>query len=295
MELHHLRCFIAVAEHLGFTRAGQALHVSQPALTRSVHKLESEMGVQLLHRSKTSVALTPEGRLFLNACKQGIEVIERGVRDARNAADSGTLSLGYSIGFDFPPMLEAIAAFHQQAPQVEIKLHDLPLGKLLKNLQSLQLDAAFIGCSLAQEPTLAWQCLAQHPVAVVLPSRHPLARRRSILLQELRSLHFVSLSEEAHPGFRDWLCSVCGTAGFSPKILQHVETEQHLEQAVASGVGVTLTGGRPKRAPFAGVAVRPLTPEVLTGYSMAWNPGNRSKALHAYLDALRQVSPCSAS
>ena len=65
MELRHLRYFVAVAENLNFTKAAARLHLAQPSLTRQVHNLEEEIGVRLLNRSKSQVALTEEGRSFL--------------------------------------------------------------------------------------------------------------------------------------------------------------------------------------------------------------------------------------
>src|SRR5216117_1929803 len=65
MELRHLRYFVAVAEDLNFTKAAAKLHLAQPSLTRQIHNLEEEIGVRLLSRSKSRVALTEEGRSFL--------------------------------------------------------------------------------------------------------------------------------------------------------------------------------------------------------------------------------------
>ncbi len=65
MELRHLRYFVAVAENLNFTKAAARLHLAQPSLTRQIHNLEAEIGVRLLNRSKSQVALTEEGRAFL--------------------------------------------------------------------------------------------------------------------------------------------------------------------------------------------------------------------------------------
>ena len=67
MELRHLRYFVAVAEALNFTKAAAQLRLAQPSLTRQIHNLEEEIGVRLLNRTKSRVALTEEGRSFLPA------------------------------------------------------------------------------------------------------------------------------------------------------------------------------------------------------------------------------------
>src|SRR5664279_111516 len=70
MELRHLRYFVAVAEDLNFTKAAAKLHLAQPSLTRQIHNLEEEIGVRLLNRSKSHVALSEEGRSFLGDARR---------------------------------------------------------------------------------------------------------------------------------------------------------------------------------------------------------------------------------
>src|SRR5438094_10327314 len=97
MELRHLRYFVAVAEHLNFTKAAARLHLAQPSLTRQVHNLEEEIGVRLLNRSKSQVALTEEGRAFLVDARRVLALATESAQAVQRLrrGDAGQLSVSY--------------------------------------------------------------------------------------------------------------------------------------------------------------------------------------------------------
>src|SRR2546430_15502284 len=103
MELRHLRYFVAVAENLNFTKAAEKLHLAQPSLTRQIHNLEEEIGVRLLNRSKSQVALTEEGRAFLVDARRGLALAAESVaavpRLSRGGA--GQFNLAYLSNLTF--------------------------------------------------------------------------------------------------------------------------------------------------------------------------------------------------
>src|SRR5262249_18274578 len=101
IELRHLRYFVATAEALNFTRAAEKLHLSQPALTRQVKDLESELGVRLLDRTKQRVNLTIEGRAFLADAKRVLALSEEIVESVRQLSrkEVSALNVGYVADF----------------------------------------------------------------------------------------------------------------------------------------------------------------------------------------------------
>ena len=103
MELRHLRYFMAVAEELNFTKAAAKLHLAQPSLTRQIHNLEEEIGVRLLNRTKSQVALTEEGRSFLVDARRILALATESVLAVQRLSrgETGQLNIAYLSNFDF--------------------------------------------------------------------------------------------------------------------------------------------------------------------------------------------------
>jgi LysR family transcriptional regulator, benzoate and cis,cis-muconate-responsive activator of ben and cat genes len=294
MELRHLRYFVAVAEELNFTRAAQKLHLAQPSLTRQIHNLEEELGVRLLDRGRNQVSLTEEGRSFLVDARRLVALSLESVKAVQrfSRGESGQLNLGYLFKFNFDLLPATLATFYQTCPEIAVNLFDMSPAEQLRALEARKIDLGFVG--LRPPPTsknmsaLVWQCVAHHNVVVVLPANHPLARKRSIKLSELKSLFFVAMSEQTHPGSRDWLSGLCQEAGFTPRILQDVDLESGIMTFVAEGLGVTLAREQIKNLPHPNVVFRPLTTSAKADYWIAWHRENHSKAVRQYIEILKK-------
>ena len=293
MELRHLRYFVAVAENLNFTRAAARLHLAQPSLTRQIHNLEGEIGVRLLNRSKSQVALTEEGRAFLVDARRVLALAAESVQSVQRLTrgETGQLNIAYSSNFNFALLPETLGAFREAFPHVALNLFDMTPAEQFRALEVRRIDLGFVGL---RPPTstrgLQWESIARHRTVAVLPARHSLARKQRVNLGELKTMFFVGMSEKTHPGFRDWLCETCQPAGFTPRILQDAESEPALMTFVAEGLGVTLAREHIKTLPHPGVAIRPLAPPVATDYFIAWNRDNDSRALQQYVEIVKSLT-----
>ncbi len=297
MELRHLRYFVAVAEELNFTRAAEKLRLAQPSLTRQIHNLEDELGVQLLDRTKNQVSLTVEGKSFLLDAKRLVALSLESVSAVRrfSRGESGQLSLGYLFKFNFDLLPSTLTTFYQDCPEIAVNLFDMSPAEQLRALAARKIDLGFVGLQPPIEEKnkseLVWECVAHHPLVVVLPTNHPLAKKTKIKRADLKSLFFVAMSEETHPGSRAWLSGLCEEAGFTPRILQDVELESGIMTFVAEGLGVTLAREQIKKMPHAGVVFRPLENELKADYWIAWHRENRSKALLRYIEIVKKEAP----
>ncbi|HXP59173.1 MAG TPA: LysR family transcriptional regulator [Dongiaceae bacterium] len=293
MELRHLRYFAAVAEDLNFTKAAAKLHLAQPSLTRQIHKLEEELGVLLLNRSKNQVTLTEEGRSFLVDVQRLLALATESVLAVQRLSrgETGQLNIAYLSNFDFEMLPETLRAFRHTFPHVALNLFDMTPAEQLRALEARKIDLGFLGLPPpASAPGLQWESIARHRTVAVLPAKHPLAARRQVKLGELETMFFVGLSEKTHPGFRDWLNRTCRQAGFTPRVLQDAELEPALMTFVAEGLGVTLAREHIKRLPHPGVALRPLAPPLKSDYCVAWSRSNGSRVLQQYLEIVKTLA-----
>src|SRR5512135_3408704 len=165
MELRHLRYFVAVAEHLNFTRAAARLHLAQPSLTRQIHNLEEEIGVRLLNRTKSQVALTEEGRSFLVDARRILALATESVLAVQrlNRGETGQLNIAYLSNFDFELLPETLAAFRQAFPHVALNLFDMVPAEQFRALEAGKIDLGFVGLRPpAALSGLKWESIGRH-------------------------------------------------------------------------------------------------------------------------------------
>src|ERR1035438_4120316 len=147
MELRHLRYFAAVAESLNFTKAAEKLHLAQPSLTRQIHNLEEEIGVRLLNRTKSHVALTEEGRSFLVDARRILALATESILAVQRLSrgESGQLNIAYLSNSDFELLPETLGAYRQAFPHVALNLFDIASAEQFRALEARKIDLGFVG------------------------------------------------------------------------------------------------------------------------------------------------------
>ena len=287
VELRHLRYFVAVAEALSFTKGAQKLRLSQPSLTRQIKDLEEEVGVRLLDRNKQGVSLTRQGGTFLTDAKRILDLSVDIVDSARRPSDlpPAPLNIGYVADLFYDLLPVTLKAFQRSFPTIPINLFDMSCGDQLRALEEGKIDLGFVGLrEPIAERGLEFLPIASYPTVAALAKNHPLAKEVVVPLKKLKPLFFIGMSEERYPGYRHWLTKTCRKVGFAPKVLQDMEIERTLIQAVAAGLGVALLPEQVKNLPHASVVFRKLDPSVKTESCIAWKGDNPSVALRAYVE-----------
>jgi len=289
MELRHLRYFVAVAEELHFGRAAARLHIQQPPLSRQIQDLESELGFPLFERSRRRVELTPAGTALLGRTRQVFDALEVAIHDARSASegDSGRLVVGYPSSLAYSGLTELLRAFRTRFPSVELSLRELPPGEQIDGLKAGSLDVGFVRTSL-DDPSLAAELVRREALMVVLPDDHRLATRRSIPLAALASEPFVLFPRARGPAFFDQLMALCGSAGFTPRIVQEAQ-QLDIVSMVAAGFGVSIMPSSMRNFRRPGLAFRAIVGAPQVELLIVWRHQNLSPALHKFVDLVRVV------
>jgi DNA-binding transcriptional LysR family regulator len=263
MELRRVRYFVAVAEELHFRRAAERLHLAQPALSQQVRKLEVELGVDLLHRTKRGVALTPAGAVFLEEARRLLRQADEAARTARNARTGmvGRLRIGHVADAIPPALPRAIAAFAARNPGIEIVPEAAPARRAIEDVRTGRLDLAVVGLP-AQVDGLHVTPFAVERMVAAVSDRHHLSGHAELSLNALGTTPLVLLPRTTNPAFYDSATAACRDAGISPPLVDMAEPlVEHALLLVASGIGVALLPASVAvRYRTVGVSFRPLAP-----------------------------------
>ncbi|HWY68927.1 MAG TPA: LysR family transcriptional regulator [Terriglobales bacterium] len=239
MEVHQLRYFCAVAESGNFTRAAEAARVAQPSLSQQIHKLEDELGAKLFDRLPRSARLTQFGKAFLPKAQAILRQIGEARVEIREMAsvESGEVVLGAIptvAPYLLPPML---SSFGRQHPSVSVSIVEEITPTLLERLHEGTIDLALLALPVSGGELIVSE-LMQESLFAVLPKEHPLARRRSLRLDDLREEPFLLL-KEGHC-FRENALQACRQSRINPKVVFESGQFATILAMVSAGMGVSV-------------------------------------------------------
>ncbi|MFZ6874031.1 LysR family transcriptional regulator [Undibacterium sp. Di27W] len=293
MELRHLKYFIAVAEELHFTRAAERLHIGQPPLSHAIQMLEADIGAQLLERSKRWVRLTEAGKLFLKDARHILALAEQASENARRAqrGETGELRIGFTFSTPFTPLFAAVInSYRQQYPDVTLSLREMTTNKQLEALDQRSLDVGFIrppeDGELARgvSSPLRFRKLREDALVAVLPSTHPLAKKKKVSMKDLAQESFIMYPPSAGTGIYPHILRLCRAAGYAPKIVQEANDASTIIGLVAAGCGVSVLIGSFYSIHFDGICYRPIADAgASTSLLLAQRKGEVSPLVEAFV------------
>jgi len=294
MDLHQLRCFVAVAEELHFGRAARRLNVLPSALGRHIRLLEDDLSTRLLARTTRNVALTDDGAVLLEEARgllaKADDISHRFRASGRQRATTLRVGAIDTAAAGLMPML--LHDFRRRHPTVTVQLLEDKTIKLLPRLLSGRLDLAFVRPPATRDNRLEYFMLFHERAVVAVPSRHKLAKRRRLSLATLADTPLIVPDRRVRPHSHDLTAKLFGQAGLRPTIAQVAEEKQTIVNLVAAGLGLAIVPRWSSRLGVSGVRYIPLTmpdPEQLNllPLAAAWMRGSRDAVRDELLAVLR--------
>lgn len=237
MELDQLRHFLLVAEQANFTRAAELAFLSQSALSRSISRLEEELGRPLFERRTRNVTLTDAGQLLLPRARQILSLVEDAKDELIDDGTSGRLRVAAipTIAPYFLP--ERLRDFQQHHPQARLLVQEETTERLLKKVVDGEVDVAIAALPIEQR-YLKVEPLFEEELLLVMAASHPLADKKSIRAEDIESLPFVLLGE-AHC-LTDNVLSFCRQKSFHPVSVERTSQLAMVQELVSLNHGISL-------------------------------------------------------
>ncbi len=246
MDIVQLRNFVTTSELLHFARSAERLGITQSALSRSIQRLEKELGFRLFSRAnKWDVQLTIAGEVYRKEALRLLHDLEHARQLALTAehGDAGKLVIGtISSMLGQGAFIDAIAELRRKSPLAVLEIVDSTSGELLKLLEAHKVDLAFLRLSADfADDRLICRKLFMDKLMLVVPKDHRLAAAKRIRVADLAQENFILVPGEVSAVFRNYVLDFCRIRGsFNPRIVQEVSNNYTALRLVAAKCGITL-------------------------------------------------------
>ena len=240
MDLRQLLVFQAAVKGGGFTRAGEALHLSQSAVSQHIRQLEDSLGGPLFLRVGKAVKVNEAGSVLFNYTERifrDLKNAEMAVREL-SASERGTIRFGVdstTLTYRLSPVL---AEYKQRFPEVELIVLAGSTDFLMQAMKSRTLDLSVVMYSRSISLGMSNTPLGREEMVVILNRGHRLARKNKLNARDLASLRFI-LSEK-DSATRSLVTNYFEQLGVTPRIIMEVENHEAIKSLVAAGLGASI-------------------------------------------------------
>jgi DNA-binding transcriptional LysR family regulator len=297
VEFHHLRAFAVVAESRSFSKAARQLHVSQPPLSRHIHQLEEELGLQLFVRKTSGVELTPEGCVLLEKARSVLAEASRFLDLACRTKTGQTERLRIAMARGLCEVVNRIRVhLMRRDPDVLVDGSDMSSSDQYAALREKRIDLGVMR-HVTDDPNVETQFLYYEHFVVVASEHGALGKRKSLRLKQLAGERLLLHNREWAARAYDRILDLYAKAGVAPNIvtLDAEPGEQASMLAVASGRGISLALRGPisrSFLPVNGVVVVPLEePNARLEVQLGWRKGETSPVIRQFLQSARAIFP----
>jgi DNA-binding transcriptional LysR family regulator len=287
IDSRQLRCFLAVAHELHFTRAADQLQIAQSALSRHVNELEHRLGVRLLNRGRRSaITLTEAGRTLFAEAEQAVRQLDRAAAMARRAGrgEIGRIEIGYVVSAALSGILpQTLEHFRQVRPDIHVELVALDTPRQLDTLHSGALDIGFLRPRATYPSGVTATIIHREPMLLAVAADHPLATGQ-VDPAALSKENFILPQFDESEGFAEHLRALASLGGFEPRPTHRVRDFVTAATMAGAGYGVVLAPSS-----MASISLRNVVCRRIEGYegfaelAIACRTTSLSPAVQAFL------------
>ena len=284
-ELSQLRCFVALAEELHFSRAAERLNMTQSPLSRQIRLLEHHVGTQLVDRTSRSVRLTAAGKSFFPEAARILRTADEAASTARRVAkgEEGALAIGFTASFGYALVPGFVRRLREISPGISLTLRELVTDAQLEALGSGRLDIGLMRPH-AEHGELQAEILGSESLMLAFPQREEKKWPTKPTLACLHGKPFLMYSPHEARYFHQLLQDCFDRAGVMPDIVEYLSQIHTMMALVSSGIGVALIPEAASRLQFDGIAMRRLQSEPERPVEMvyAYRRDNDNPVLHIF-------------
>jgi len=239
LNLHHLRIFARVAELGGFSRAAESLHLSQPAVSKSVRELERQLQTTLFDRAAGAHRLTDAGAALLARARELFAIERMAEEELRRiqGLEDGVLRIGASTTIATYLLPSYLAHFRAEHPGVALRITTANTRDVTSALLERRVEVALVEGPV-DDPRLSVLAWRDDELVLIAPPHHALARKRRVTPADLSTAPFIG--RERGSGTRRVAEAALAAQGISLRIVLRLSSTEAIMRAVAAGLGVAI-------------------------------------------------------
>lgn len=256
MELHQVRYFVAVSRLLNFTRAAEQCNVTQPALTKAIQKLESELGGELIHRERQLTQLTDLGKLVLPTLERLVAAADsaRSIAREYQRKDNAPLKIGLTPCVSSNLLVAPLGEVARHVPGIQVEIVEEPMHRLQELLFDGDISAAIAADATDLPERIDHWDLFEDRFLVVAAKDNPLVDMDKVTMSSLIEATWL---ERTGCDLTRKFWNLVFANGEQPKISHRSRYENHLQHMVEAGLGIMVASAHTPRLPTLGA--RPIS------------------------------------
>jgi LysR family transcriptional regulator, benzoate and cis,cis-muconate-responsive activator of ben and cat genes len=294
MELRQLKYFVAVAEELNFHRAARRLHVSQPALSRQIQRLENDMQVALLLRSAKRIELTSAGKAFRHRAMDILNDIRKAEEFTRliGNGEVGRLAIGIFGSAIFSVIPEVLLKFRNSYPGVQLQIFPMTKEEQIQALRDRELTIGF-NRLVPQQPDIVQERVLIEELVIAIPEGHAAASMQRVDLRDVLGESIVIYPRGIVPSLATRVYEMYWAYNVEPKVVQEVADVSTAMALVAGGFGLCIVPQAASHLRLPGLVYRPLKSIVPPEIELVclYRRGDDSPILRSFRGVIASITP----